>query len=263
MIAWMSAAVAWAAEPVCPDVDAALAVAEHAAAMADVDRAQEASQAVIEAFACGPEATPEQVARLWLGQAAMLTALGADDAADEALIAAARLSPVTPAAAYGEAMAARHARALAEPTSAVGTLDAFPVPDGYVASIDGVRSPLPSEVPAGPHLLQIGPKRGPMAFAQAVTVSPDTTFVVQTELPLEIERTRRRRPKLTGVGLGVGLAGLSLLVASVPTRNAAVRAYDDEDFGRGDAWVTVNHATLLTGASALAAGGGLVIAARW
>lgn len=263
MIASWWLAVAMAQEPACPDVDDALAVVENAAALADVERARAAAETVVTAFSCGAVASPDRVARLWIGQAAIMMALGAEESADEALAAAARLSPGTFPDAYGDALRQRHAAASTRPPPTNGSLDAFPMPDRYVAAVDGERVELPHAVTAGPHLLQIGPRRGPMVFAQAVTVAPDTDFMVDTALPQTVTPVRRRRPVLIGVGLGLGAAGLGLLTASIPTRQAARRAYDEEQFERGDAWVTVNHATVISGVAALGLGGGFVIAARW
>ena len=112
-------------------------------------------------------------------------------------------------------------------------------------------------------MLQVGPRRGPAAFADVVVVAPDVELVIETGVsPSSLSRPSGR-PLLTGVGVGIGVAGLALLSTTVGSRAAARRAYDEERFEAGDAWVRVNQTTAVAGFVATGLGVGLVVVGRW
>lgn len=254
---WLGAAVA--APPTCPDREEALQRYEHAVVWDGPDAAEEASERVQAALACGPVASPEEVARLWWAEAALLRALGNEAGAAEATAAARRMHDGPPPAIYGEAL---HEGG-GEVEGGDGVLRVFPVPKGHLVAVDGEVQALPVTVAPGPHLVQIGRSPRRVHWATVVTLQPELELMVETHLPAKMPRQRQPRPMLTGVGIGIGAAGLAMLGSTVLTRASANRAYDAENFELGDAWVTVNRTLFASGLTTTLAGGALVIVGQW
>ncbi|MEN0060719.1 MAG: hypothetical protein AAGA48_01145 [Myxococcota bacterium] len=176
---------------------------------------------LLESFGCGPLANAETLARMWLAQAVLFDNSGETLAANDALLAAAELSPATWVDGYGLAMRVRQLRLMARESlddRPKGNVEIEPV--GYVTGIDGTRyDRFPARIPAGLHLVQVGPSVNEMKHAELVDVLPETDLVVVTNLPpprrsLTLEARRRRRFFTGAAFAGGALAAYALTAAT-------------------------------------------------
>jgi len=196
------------------ELERAVLAGRNEEARASVDR-------LVEAFGCGPMAEPGILARLWLAQAVLFDRSGETLAANEALLAAGERSPSTWVDGYGLAMRVRQLRLMASDIlrdRPRGTVEVEP--EGYFTGIDGLRHDrFPAAIPAGLHLVQVGPSAREMRHAELVDVLPETDLVVVTGLEpprrsLTIQARRRRR-LLTGAGFAAGaIASAALTTAA-------------------------------------------------
>lgn len=221
-----------------------------------VGEAQTLVSKLVEAFGCGPMAQPQTLARMWIAQAVLFDISGETQAANDALLAAGGLSPATWVDGYGLAMRVRQLRLMARErfdNRPTGQVEVEPV--GYVTSIDGLRyDRFPATLPAGLHVVQVGPSVKEMQHAQLVDVVADSDTVIVTGLgvprrSLTIEARRRRR-LLTGLAFAGGAAatyGLSF----------ATNAAFDRDPRRGVA--VVNDTLVLASAGLLATSGAFFV----
>ncbi len=164
----------------CGDIDAATELAENAAFEARVADAHNALGAAEQALGCGPRATPEQLARLWLAESLVYTLEGDPTAAREALAAAARVAPEFWVDAYGESLRAEHAALGAVEVPADATIVVRPAPRLWSVWIDGRPAPASAPVPPGLHALQVGPGDD-VQFGRTLLV-PSGEFVLSTGL---------------------------------------------------------------------------------
>ncbi|MEM6927843.1 MAG: hypothetical protein AAF602_13005, partial [Myxococcota bacterium] len=160
---------------------------------------------------------------------------GEIQAANEALLAAAELSPSTWVDGYGLAMRVRQIRLMARESLATRPRGSVEIePEGYVTGIDGARyDRFPARIPAGLHLVQVGPSEQEMKHAELVDVSADTELVVVTglapprrSLTLEARKKRRLLTALAFAGGALGTyaltAGTNGAFANNPRRGLAV-----------------------------------------
>lgn len=215
------------------------------------DEARLAVGQLIESFGCGPLAQPELLARLWLAEAMLFDRIGETLAANDALLAAGKVSPSTWVEGYGLAMRVRQLRLMASERfdRPPGTIEVDPV--GYVTGIDGGRvDRLPAEVAAGLHLVQVGPSVTEMKHAELVDVVPDTAVVVQTGLPApqrsQTIAARRRRRLLTAAAFAGGALGTYGLSAAT---NAAFHGSPSRPVA------VINNSLVLASAGLLATSG--------
>lgn len=207
-VVWIVASTTARAE--CVEQEVRVATVEKAVLEDRNETARTAVSGLIESFGCGPLARPEILARLWLAQAVLFDRGGEAQAANDALLAAAELSPATWVDGYGLAMRVRQLRLMANESlddRPKGSVEVDPV--GYVTGIDGERyDRFPARIPAGLHLVQVGPTEAEMKHAELVDVVADTALVVQTGLgppqrSVTIEARRKRR-LLTGAAFAGG-----------------------------------------------------------
>ncbi|MEZ4235254.1 MAG: hypothetical protein R3F59_03665 [Myxococcota bacterium] len=257
-------AVSVEARAACDDDPAALvAVLEQATMDGRFEAADQASDALVASFGCGGPADRAVIARLWLSRAVLAAARGDDAAADDALAAAARVSPGTWNEMYGPTLRQRWEQSAARPVAAYGRLRLDPLPGGAVSAVDGERLDLPADLAAGLHLLQVGPSARDFAAAQIFYLPPGLELVLDPGLPSAppppvptrrpIGSTPRSRRVLAG--LGVGVAAAALYGVSFAT-NAAF--YDQPDGGRTAARQRLNNG-LVVGSAGLAAVSGVLL----
>jgi hypothetical protein len=221
-------------------------------------RLQEAeltSQALIEAFGCGPLAAPDQIARLWLAEAVLLSARGEEAASDKALVSASRLSPATWQEVYGLALKERWEDAHLRPVGEAGLLRVEPLDPGYVGAIDGVVvSSFPTVLPPGLHLLQIGLDASSMKTAFRFVQPSGFDLVIDPKLPpLPVpppvtqnrDTDRRQRRILHALAVG-GAAGL--VYGTTFATSAAY--YDAPQQQRSNGLRALNDGLVLTSAGA-------------
>lgn len=139
----------------CDDPGPLLDTLEGYVLAGQLDEASETSARIVSAFGCGAFAEPRAVARLWLAEAVLASARGEHTAAQDALAAAARLSPETWNDLYGPVLEQRW-RAASQEQSEPGRVEIGLLPPGYVGVIDGAEMSFPALLPPGPHLLQVG-----------------------------------------------------------------------------------------------------------
>lgn len=183
------------------------------------DEARVAVDDLVGSFGCGPLAPRPLLARLWLAQAKLFDRLGEAQATNEALLAAGELSPTTWVDGYGLRMRVRQLRLMSSEIVSARPRGSVEVePEGYVTGIDGLRyDRFPARIPAGLHLVQVGPKETEMRHAELVDVIPETELVVVTGLvppkrSLTIEARKRRR-LFTALAFAGGAAATYALTA--------------------------------------------------
>ncbi len=217
IVVWIIATTtAWAD---CVEQSARVAALEEAVLDGRDTEARQAVDQLVSSFGCGPLAPPAILARLWLAQAMLFDRLGEVQATNEALLAAGEISPSTWVHGYGLAMRVRQLRLMATEILADRPRGSVKIePEGYVNGIDGLRyDRFPAKVPAGLHLVQVGPRETEMRHAELVDVIPETELVVVTGLApparsLTIEARRRRR-LLTALAFAGGAAATYALTA--------------------------------------------------
>lgn len=209
------------------DRPARIAILEQATIEGRFEAADAASRALLESFGCGPLAEPPVLARMWLSQAVLYAARGSDDAADDALAAAARVSPTTWNDMYGPTLQERWASTAERLDPSPATLRVEPLPAGWVAAVDGERMTVPAELPSGPHLLQLGPKpfgSGPARFevARMFYLAPAGELSIDPELPARpvAHRPMTQRSRRLVHGLIVGGAAVALYGTTFATHAA-------------------------------------------
>lgn len=188
------------------------------------EQAEITKQTVVAAFACGSLAEPTLVARLWLAEAVMLAARD-DPGAPELFAAASRLSPTTWTEAYGPSLRKRWEEAERLPVKPSGTVRIDPLVSEYIAALDGTVLVFPAQVPAGPHLLQVGPRPTEMASALRFDLPPGIDLVLDPKVtrpvePPAVAPTRDLRGRRILHALVVGGVGAAVYSATFAT-NAA------------------------------------------
>lgn len=162
-----------------------------------LDAVEAAEQALIEAdlaatdlklreleasLACGGLAETELLGRLWLVEAAWLTMQGDTDAAGDSWRAAAAVAPGRWLDDYGVNLRRAYEQATARPSDDVATLTLDPPLFRWIGAIDGQIVDFPVTVPAGLHLVQVGPDQDHVAFARMLVAFSSAPSVVVTGL---------------------------------------------------------------------------------
>jgi hypothetical protein len=176
---WMAAV----ARAECGDPGLLLEALEQATASGRFEEAEAHSQLLVHAFGCGELAEPSLVARMWVTEAVLLAVRGEVVASDDALAAAARIAPSEPPELYGSALRNRWEAAARRPLPEMGKVRLDPLPEGYLGAIDGALHEFPTDLPAGLHLLQVGPELDRMETARVFDLPPGIDLVL--ELPFE------------------------------------------------------------------------------
>lgn len=173
----------------CVDAPPLVAELERAATEGRLGEGEMVKARLLAAFSCGPLATPELLARMWLADAVMLSLRGDEDAATDALAAAAQAAPEVWNDVYGPEFRRRHqaAQGLAPGVGHIVfdvTVEGeAPVGRPVVTAVDGeVLTDVTPAVPSGLHVAQIGFGRGDVRFAQEVYVVPGQDLVVRATL---------------------------------------------------------------------------------
>lgn len=145
------------------------------------------SEALEEAFGCGSLADPRHMARMWQVEAILaLHHEGDEDASDDALLAAGRLSTEDWVEEYGAELRARQLELLLSSTDSPKSRIILepPLASGHVGAIDGrTIEAFPALVNSGLHLLQVGTTPEQIVFAEVVVLSPESDLVIRTGLP--------------------------------------------------------------------------------
>lgn len=219
---------AWA----CPDATQAVIQAEEAVLELRAEDAEAALVDAVAGFGCGPEASPELIARFFLarGMAAGL----ADYSKDADFRAAYRADSSVWVTDYGPVNYA----AWQEAGGTVledGTLRLTPPPTVRQIWIDGRPTSPETTLESGRHLVQVGTP-GKMEFSQVVNVPADRELLLDTGLtPIRVElpapeppeAQRSVNPLLIGAGgaaaaaIGAGLAGMAQTQAMREAPNEA------------------------------------------
>lgn len=225
------------ASAACPDLEEAVAAAEEAAAEVRLADAGEALERAEAAMGC-TWAGPVVLARFWNAEGVRATFEGDSEAARSSFAAARRVAPEVFDAAYGSKLrAAWEGAQVAEPSA---TLLLEPAPVRSNALLDGL--PLTSEpIPAGLHLVQVGPEAAP-AFGELLLVVPGTLNTVRTGLAeerpapapvsttpaattsLEPKPKKKRSPVLLVAGGGAAAVGAVFLGLAERERSGKIPA---------------------------------------
>jgi len=145
-------AMAWGQD--CPDVSPTLRRAQESLLLMEDRDAAEAIAEIEASFGCG-FISDDNLARYWLLVATQRFLAGEEGYA-ERFRAAAAAEPDTWIVDLGDAVRAAYDEAVAEMPDD-GRIDVTGVPTGWVVRVDGRARELPAELPAGTHLVQVGP----------------------------------------------------------------------------------------------------------
>ncbi len=158
----------WAA---CPSLVAMMGHAEQSILEGRLDDYPALSEQMDRAFACGPVATPQQVARALLVQGVYQHFTGSKQGAQLSFASALRLDPQGWNPNYGDEVEALYRASAAEVNPGVGHLSVLPAPDpSLVVVIDGSSSTLPAKVEVGFHVVQVTKPDGSSLVAERVPV---------------------------------------------------------------------------------------------
>ena len=218
---------AWA----CPDATQAVVQAEGAVLELRAEEAEAALTDAVAGFACGPEASPELVARFFLAQG--MTAGLADYSQDADFRAAHRAEPSVWVTDYGPVNYGAWQEAGGKVLED-GTLRLTPTPTVRRVWIDGRPATPETTLESGRHLVQVG-TLGKMEFAEVVSVPADRELLLDTGLtPIRVELPtpaapevqRSVNPLLVGAG-GAAAAAVGVSLAGM-TQTGAMREAPDE-----------------------------------
>jgi hypothetical protein len=183
MVIGILAALFGSAQAQCDDPFELVKRAERAVLEARLDDAQRRLVDMEAAFGCGPAASPDLLARMWISDGVMRSMKGAKSDASISFAAAYRASPGLWTEDFGNRLKTEY-EASGQRESAPADLRLVPLPQGYGVAIDGVAWDTTSSLTDGLHLVQVGPDAAPMEFAKVVLLSPNAMLKVQTGLSL-------------------------------------------------------------------------------
>ena len=216
----------------CPDVGVSTAEANEALIAAKLDVAESSLKRAEQGFACGSPPPLEALARFWLAEAAVASVTGHDQDARDAWQAAARLAPQLWEPRYGSDLRGKRDAAVAAMGEGLGTLRVEPLPAKHDLLVDGIRTPNPTPVSEGLHVVQVS--RRDVVYGRVVLLGADEDTQVRPVLAAEEEDKAPRGRKITliaGGGLSVA-AGAGLLV--VAARQDAPMGTAAADWRAGD-----------------------------
>lgn len=206
----------------CPEPALILDKAESSVVEGRFDDADQLGAEAEAAFACGPLAEAEQLARLLNVTAVRLHLDGDTAGAAEAFAAAARVSPTTWNEAYGAELRGVRDTAAAAGRGAGGTLTLEPEPGDFKPALDGVEVTVPSPAASGLHLLQVLDTDGRALYGELVFVPAGETLLVDTGPLVTRVGPRDRRPfpwLLVGAGVFAAGGGASAWLATQQTES--------------------------------------------
>lgn len=204
----------------CPDPGLILDKAESSVVEGRFEDAALLAEETEAAFACGPLAQPEHLARLLNLTAVRLQLEGDTAGAAEAFAAAARVSPATWNPAYGAELRGVRDAAAAAGRGAGGTLTLAPDPGDFQPALDGLEVEVPTPAASGLHLLQVLDTDGRALFGEVVFVPAGETLLVDTGPLVTRVGPRDRRPfpwLLVGAGVFAAGGGASAWLATQQT----------------------------------------------
>lgn len=156
--------------------------AERALVEADLAAADARLRELEAAVGCGPLAEPELLGRMWLVEGAWLTLQGDAEAAADSWRAAARVAPGRWVVEYGAKLRKAYEDANAAPPRGDTLITLDPPLFRWIGAVDGEVVAFPATVPAGLHIVQVGPDEDHVAFSRILLAFPDTPSVVVTGL---------------------------------------------------------------------------------
>lgn len=168
-------------------------------------RRQDAARALDDArvaWACGPAAESQVLARYWLAEGALVLADGDPVRARLSFSAAYREAPDFWPVDYGIQSFIQYQAAAQEWTGEAG-IKLHPDPGARQCLLDGRPASFPTACTAGLHLVQIGQDPEAMELAAFVAVQPGETFLLLTELAPPGE-TRTDQPATASAPRPVG-----------------------------------------------------------
>lgn len=231
----------------CVDPTPLVAELEAAATEGRLGEGEAVKSRLIAALACGSLVSPQLLARMWLADAVMLSLGGEDDAATDALGAAAHVAPEVWNDVYGPEYRRRHLAARGvEPGVGHIVFDVHvegdvPADRPVATAIDGrVLSDVTPAVPSGLHVAQIGFGTDDVRFAQEVFVVAGQDLVVRATLvgetrapmlaePPVVTQTKTRRFPAFLVAGGVAGIGAGVTAAAAFGQNGAMREAQSTD----------------------------------
>jgi hypothetical protein len=178
LIAWASAA--WA----CEDAGALVAELETAVVEARLEHGEALLSRIEASYGCSDLASEEVLGRMWLAEGVLLSMGGDEAGAQQSFAAAARVAPAGWRNEYGTRFQSQYEAARGLPSPGAANIHLTPFLGGNVGAIDGRRVDFPAEVSGGLHLIQAGPKPGPMAFSRIALLSEGEELTLQTGLPM-------------------------------------------------------------------------------
>lgn len=235
------------AQAACDDPAPLVTALEAAATEGRLGEGETVKVRLMAALACGPVAPPQLLARMWLADAVMLSLRGDEDAATDALTAAAHAAPEVWNDVYGPEFRRRHLAARsAEPGIGHIVFDVhvdgdIPVDRPVATAVDGrVLTDVTPEVSSGLHVAQIGFGATDVRFAQEIFVVPGQDLVVRATLvgetgvpneaaPPEVVPTKPRKFPAFLIAGGVTGIGAGVTAAAALGQNGAMREATSSD----------------------------------
>ena len=260
----------------CADPVALVDDTEQAILEARWDDAWDLLDSTEVALGCSDAPSPRTLARLWIAEGVLHASTGDNASADDAFSAAARMDADAWNPDFGPAMKARFdATRGRQPVP--GRIELRPELERFVGLIDGQVESFPVSVPAGLHLVQVGPEGEAMRFAKLLFLPPGENAVIDHGVdetlpespviatptvpgppptpPTETRPTKARRTPLLIAGSAALAVGVLGSVAAT-TQNSSMRSATDLDsldaaYGRQKALAYTSYGMFGTGGALL------------
>ena len=247
----------------CPQapLDTLVAEAERSVLEGRLEDTPGALEGVDARLACGPAATPPQVARALLVDGLFRHFSGEAEGAALAFASAHRLDASAFNPDYGAAVRAVYDAAVAAAPSGAGALTLEPALHPELAVVlDGAPVALPAEVPVGLHVLQVVEHDGPAVYAgRPLVLDPGEQVVVNTgplaprpitDAPAPLAR-KPAWPLLSAGGLALAAGGTALWARSrrgpmstAPSVDALNTAYGQQKALNAATWTLAGLSTV-------------------
>ena len=255
LLRWVAVPQAFAEAPPCPDPLEYVARAGDALLAGQQSEAQAAWDELEANFDCHGLPDAALLSQIWLTEGVRLHVLGDHSGAQWAFASSWRMQPQPWPARFGQTIQAVYDASTG--LEGVARVYMAPLPEGLRAAVDGERTPLPAEVHAGAHVVQVVTEDDVVLLTRFVMLPPGEALEVSVDGLVPPQPQARSRPTgwLLGAGAAAALSGGMALLAHRQTAvmdSAASLSALDQAFGRQKTYAGLSYG--LAGLSAVGVG---------
>lgn len=153
--------------------------AEQAVVGADFDAGRQAMGELEASLSCGSVVDVELLGRMWLLEGALSVFAGDREAANDAFVAASRVTPGRWIEDLGGRLRSDYEAAIRSPSDEPTRIRLDPgLPPGWTASLNGREAEFPADAPAGLHVVQVGPRADQVLLGRVILTQPGVPSVI-------------------------------------------------------------------------------------